>query len=127
MLVAPAELPDYVFSDPAGAAATSLFAVPDELEASAQARTRLTWAMGSTGKFIWPIPDKGLKKRIHRVTAPTLLVWGKDDRILPPVYSDEFTQRIPGARLQTVADAGHAPQVEQPQAVARMIGEFLGA
>ena len=32
--------------------------------------SRPTWAMGSTGKFIWPIPDKGLKKRIHRVGAP---------------------------------------------------------
>jgi pimeloyl-ACP methyl ester carboxylesterase len=126
MVLDPGQLRARLFRDPDGAAAGRLFGVADDPQEAAAARVRLMWAMGTTGKFIWPIPDKGLKKRIHRVTAPTLLVWGKDDRILPPVYSDEFTQRIPGARLQTVADAGHAPQVEQPQAVARMVGEFLG-
>ena len=39
----------------------------------------LVWAMGATGKFVWPIPDKGLARRLHRVTAPTLLVWGDRD------------------------------------------------
>ena len=58
--------------------------------------------MGATGKFTWPIPDKGLKKRIHRVTAPTLLVWGKEDRLVPPVYADEFARRLADARVQTV-------------------------
>ena len=30
----------------------------------------LVWALGATGKFVWPIPDKGLKKRLHRIKAP---------------------------------------------------------
>ena len=77
--------------------------------------------MGATSKFIWPIPDKGLKKRIHRVTAPTLVVWGKEDRLVPLVYADKFTRRISGSRLQTVDGAGHAPQVEQPDRVARLV------
>jgi pimeloyl-ACP methyl ester carboxylesterase len=84
------------------------------------------WAMGATGKFIWPLPDKGLKKRIHRVTAPTLLVWGKEDRLVPPVYADEFVRRLPAARLQTVEGAGHAPHLEQPAVVARAVRDFLG-
>ena len=126
MMVNPADLPGLVFRDAAGEGAKQLTGPAEPPDAAAAARVKLMWAMGTTGKFLWPIPDKGLKKRIHRVTAPTLLVWGKDDRIVPPVYADEFIQRIPGARLQTVADAGHAPQAEQPAAVARMVGEFLG-
>jgi pimeloyl-ACP methyl ester carboxylesterase len=89
------------------------------------ARVRLQWAMGATGKFIWPIPDKGLKKRIHRVRVPTLLVWGKDDRLVPPVYAEEFARRIAGARVETVERAGHAPHLEQPEAVARLVRDFL--
>ena len=126
MLVAPTELPDYVFSDPGGAAAKSLFAIPDELEASAQARTRLTWAMGSTGKFIWPIPDKGLRKRIHRIAAiPTLLVWGEDDRLVPRVYAEEFARRLGQSRAEIVKGAGHAPHLEQPESTARAVTTFL--
>jgi pimeloyl-ACP methyl ester carboxylesterase len=81
--------------------------------------------MGVTGKFLWPIPDKGLKKRIHRIRVPTLLVWGKEDRIVPPVYAEEFARRIAGARVATVDQAGHAPQAEQPEAVARLVRDFL--
>ena len=126
MLVGPQELPDYVFSDPAGAAAKALFAIPDDPEASAQARTRLTWAMGSTGKFIWPIPDKGLKKRIHRLAAtPTLLVWGEDDRLVPRVYAEEFARRLTKTRTEIIKGAGHAPHLEQPATTARVVGGFL--
>jgi pimeloyl-ACP methyl ester carboxylesterase len=103
-----------------------MFPRSDEQDAAATAaRVRMVWAMGTTGKFIWPIPDKGLKKRIHRVTAPTLLVWGKEDRLVPPVYADEFVGRLSDARVQTVADTGHAPHLEQPATVARTVREFL--
>ena len=126
MLVAPAELPEYVFRDPRGTAATSLFAVPDEAEAGALARTRLTWAMGSTGKYIWPIPDKGLKKRIHRIAAiPTLLVWGEDDRLVPRVYAEEFARRLRQTRTEVVKETGHAPHLEQPEATTSVVMTFL--
>jgi pimeloyl-ACP methyl ester carboxylesterase len=126
MLLGPAELPGHVFRDAGGAAAKALFAVPDDPEASAQARTRLTWAMGSTGKFIWPIPDKGLKKRIHRVAAiPTLLAWGEDDRLVPRAYAEEFARRVRQTRVETVKGAGHAPQLEQPEATAKVVTAFL--
>ena len=42
---------------------------------------RITWALGCTGKFMWPIPDKGLRKRLHRIAAPTLIVWGTEDKL----------------------------------------------
>jgi pimeloyl-ACP methyl ester carboxylesterase len=126
-LLNPQELPRHVFHDPAGPAARALFALPDDPEQAALARTRLTWAMGAAGKFIWPIPDKGLKKRIHRIArTPALLVWGEHDRLVPAVYAEEFTRRLPGARVEIVKEAGHAPHLEQPQAVADLVERFLG-
>jgi len=116
-----AEMRRRIFRDPEGEAARQLFGKEDD----PAARVRLAWAMGATGKFIWPIPDKGLKKRIHRVKAPTLLVWGKEDRLVPPVYADEFTRRLPGARVQMMDQAGHAPHLEQPEIAARMVREFV--
>jgi pimeloyl-ACP methyl ester carboxylesterase len=124
MTVNPAELPAYVFRDPSGEPARRMFGIGGSGDPAD--RVRLMWAMGATGKFIWPIPDKGLKKRVHRVSAPTLLVWGKEDRLVPLVYADEFARRISGARVQTVEGAGHAPHLEQPERVARMVREFAG-
>ncbi len=125
MMLEPARMRADVFRDPAGEPARRMFGDGQDAEAAAATRVRLMWAMGATGKFIWPIPDKGLKKRIHRVTAPSLLVWGKEDRLVPPVYADEFARRLPGARVQTVAGTGHVPHLEEPEAVARMIRAFL--
>jgi pimeloyl-ACP methyl ester carboxylesterase len=127
MLVAPQDLPGYVFQEPEGVAAKALFSIPEDPEDAALARTRLTWAMGCTGKFIWPIPDKGLKKRIHRIEAPTLLVWGQDDRLVPLAYADEFARRLPKTRVEVVKGAGHAPHLEQPEAASRVVAAFLTA
>ena len=113
-----------MFRDPESEPARQLFGDIADEKAAAAARVRIAWAMGATGKFIWPIPDKGLKKRIHRVTAPTLLLWGKEDRLVPPVYADEFTRRLPRARLETVDGAAHSPHLEQPEAVARIVRDF---
>ena len=127
MLLGPADMPAHVFHQPDGPAAQAMFAVPAEAEAGALARTRLTWAMGATGKFIWPIPDKGLKKRIHRITAPALLLWGEHDRLVPRAYAREFADRLKDTRLEVVPGAGHAPHLEQPEATARAVQAFLKA
>lgn len=121
----PSELPGVLYADPKGPAAAAMMKPPANDEELEQAMYMRLVNFSATGKFIWPIPDKGLKKRIHRVTAPTLLVWGKEDRLVPPVYADEFARRLPDARVQTVDGAGHAPHQEQPETVARMVRDFL--
>jgi pimeloyl-ACP methyl ester carboxylesterase len=68
-----------------------------------------------------------LKKRIHRVSAPTLIVWGADDRLVPTVYAEEFSRRIAGAQVHIIEGAGHAPHVEHPAAVAGLVRDFLTA
>ena len=125
MMLNTQEMAGHIFRDPAGAAARALFAQPDDETARINAQVGLTWSMGATGKFIWPIPDKGLKKRIHRVKAPTLLIWGAEDRIVPPVYAEEFARQIAGATVETVKEAGHAPHLEQAAAVAESVRGFL--
>jgi pimeloyl-ACP methyl ester carboxylesterase len=123
MMLNPADLPAHIFAEPGGGAARRLLGAADDQDTAA--RVRLMWAMGATGKFIWPLPEKGLRKRIHRVKAPTLLVWGQEDRLVPSTYAGEFARRIAGARVRAVERAGHAPHLEHPEPVARMIREFL--
>lgn len=81
--------------------------------------------MASTGKFLWPIPDKGLKKRIHRIQQPTLLVWGESDKITPPIYGEAFLNAIPGSRLVTLSKSGHMPMLEEQDAFVQVVTSFL--
>jgi pimeloyl-ACP methyl ester carboxylesterase len=69
-------------------------------------------------KLLFPIPDRGLAERLYRIRAKTVIVWGDDDRLIPPAYGEAFRQAIGGAELVTVPDAGHLLSVEQPEAVA---------
>jgi pimeloyl-ACP methyl ester carboxylesterase len=85
------------------------------------------WALGATGKFVWPIPDKGLKKRIHRITATTLIIWGRHDKLISSVYAREFADRIIDAHVEIIEDAGHVPQWEALESVAPLVTAFLGA
>ena len=84
------------------------------------------WAQACTGKFVWPIADRGFKNRIHRIAAPTLIVWGKADGIIAPAYAQEFAKRIAGARVELIDKAGHLPHLEQPETVMKAVRAFLG-
>lgn len=68
-----------------------------------------------------------LKGRLHRIQAPTLVLWGESDGIVAPSYGRDYAGLIPNARFDTVARAGHFPHIEQPQAVADTIAAFAGA
>jgi pimeloyl-ACP methyl ester carboxylesterase len=81
--------------------------------------------MASILHFIWPIPATGLRRRIHRVSAPALLVWGEQDKLIPPVYADEFVGLLRSARKVMIPNAGHLPQLEQPEAVRDAVLSFL--
>ena len=85
----------------------------------------MIWSQVRTGKIVWPIPDKGLKKRIHRITAPALLLWGRDDRLVPVSYAELFASRLLSSKTEVVEGAGHAPHLESPDAVTRLVQAFL--
>ena len=82
--------------------------------------------MGVSGKFWWPIPDRGLSRRIHRITAPTLVVWGEADKLIDPAYAADFERLIPNAKAEVLTDAAHLPQLERLDVVGPMVKEFLG-
>ena len=97
----------------------------EQRQAIARATIERTKAMAATGKFTWPIWDKGLKKRLHRIKAPTLIVWGDRDGLIPPVYGPEFQRRIAGSRLAVIPNTAHLPMVERPDEFVRIVTEFL--
>ncbi len=73
--------------------------------------------LGMAGKILFPIPERGLAERLHRVRARTVLVWGESDRLIAPAYADAFRRELPGAALVRVPEAGHMVPYEQPDAV----------
>jgi pimeloyl-ACP methyl ester carboxylesterase len=131
MMTPIAELPKHFFADPTSPAAQLMFPDASAMqndppsEAMIDMQIQTMWAQACTAKFWWPIPDKGLKKRLHRITAPTLIVHGKQDGIVPPVYAGEFASRIPNARVEMIDNAGHLPQSEQGETVVALIRKFL--
>src|SRR5262249_34904969 len=122
----PEEVGKAIWADPEAAAARMPKIDPEDREAQAKAMLAREKAMSATGKFIWPIPDKGLKKRIHRIKAPTLIVWGEKDGLIPTVYGPLFQKSILGSQLVTIPNAGHVPMVEQPDAFLQAVTSFLG-
>ena len=66
-----------------------------------------------------------LKHRLHRVSAPTLFLRGDSDGLVSAEYLERYARLIPNARTVTIAQAGHAPQLEQAQATATKVLEFL--
>ena len=65
-----------------------------------------------------------LQRRLHRVTAPTLVLWGSDDRLVPLAHGERYRDLIAGARLEIIEDCGHAPVLEQPERTVEAIGRF---
>jgi pimeloyl-ACP methyl ester carboxylesterase len=61
---------------------------------------------------------------LHRVKPPSLVIWGEKDRIVASSYGAHLTQRLQNARFLPIANAGHYPQVEQPERVATAIEAF---
>ena len=81
--------------------------------------------IAAAGKFLWPIPDRGLKRRAYRIKSPTLILWGGEDRINPPSYAADFQALITGSRTATLLNAGHILMLEQADAFADAVAGFL--
>jgi pimeloyl-ACP methyl ester carboxylesterase len=116
-----------LFADPDGEAAKRFFHVPSDPDGRVDTLAKFVWAQACTGKFVWPIADRGLKNRIHCVAAPTLIVWGKADGVIDAAYAQEFAKSIGGARVEVIDRAGHLPHLEKPEAVGKLVGDFLAA
>lgn len=65
-----------------------------------------------------------LRRRLARITTPTLLAWGAHDKLAPLVCAEAWRKEIPGAMLRLFEESGHVPHLEEPDAVAAAVVEF---
>ena len=77
------------------------------------------------GKYMWPLPDRGLVRRLRRIKAPTLVVWGEKDKLTPSRYADDFVAKIPNAKAAFIPDAGHMAPYERTSDFVTLIDDFL--
>jgi pimeloyl-ACP methyl ester carboxylesterase len=66
-----------------------------------------------------------VEERLGDIRVPTLIVWGKEDRITPPEVAERFHTHIPGSHLVYLPNCGHAPMLEQPEAFDAAVSEWL--
>jgi pimeloyl-ACP methyl ester carboxylesterase len=121
----PDQLAAALWHDPESEVAKTMMAVPEDEHAQLEAYLQRQQHLATAGKFLWPIPDKGLKKRIHRIQAPTLILWGQSDGLAPVLYAQEFHQRIPGSQVSIMPRCGHMPMYEDPEGFVRTVAAFL--
>ena len=84
----------------------------------------------ATALYAWEpyFHNPKLRRRLRRVTAPTLLLWGADDRfVTADYYGAAYRDAMPGARLETIPRAGHFPHLEEPDALVTRVRAFLDA
>jgi len=122
----PYELPGLLFHD--AQAGTGLLAPGGDMndpEFLKQFLVMNARRLGMAGKILFPIPDRGLGQRLQRIAARTLIVWGTEDVLIPPVYGHAFKKAISKSKLVRIAKAGHAVGQEKPAAVLKAIKEFF--
>jgi len=121
----PEELLGYTIHDPASVPEwTELFGTrpgPAEVETALRNRemtARLTWK-----PYMF---DPRLPHFLPRVTNPSLIVWGREDRIVPVVCGEQYRRLLPDSTLRVLERCGHMPPIEQPDAFADLVLDFLG-
>jgi pimeloyl-ACP methyl ester carboxylesterase len=70
-------------------------------------------------------PLAEVEAMLRGLAMPTALIWGKQDRILPPAQAYWLAERLPQAEFHLLPDVGHAPQEEAPEPVNKIIIDFL--
>jgi pimeloyl-ACP methyl ester carboxylesterase len=122
--------PAQSFHDPQSEAAKTYLKPPADRDAAAEFMVARNKALATAGRFLWPNGDRGLGERLYRIKAPTLLLWGESDKVIPPAYADAFKRLLTGAasvKIQKIAAAGHALLVEQPQPSVKAIIDFCAS
>ncbi|SRR5579871_1831139 len=82
--------------------------------------------LGTATKFMWPIPDRGLVRRLPYICASTLVVHGEADGLIPLAYARALAEKIPDARVSIIRNAGHLPMIEAEAEFIAAVSQFLG-
>ena len=81
-----------------------------------------------TARLTWKpyMHNPRLAHFLPRVTNPALIVWGREDQIVPVECGEQYRRLLPNARLTVLEKCSHLPPIEQPDACARLVLDFLG-
>lgn len=84
---------------------------------------RLSSRVGFKPPYFYNHP---LKNRLHRISSPTLVIWGERDGFVPRSHGETYAKLIPNSgELKVIAGTGHSVHVEKPEETAKLVGEFL--
>jgi pimeloyl-ACP methyl ester carboxylesterase len=110
-----------LFHDPAGYAATMVLTDnPDD-----ERRVAAYQAMTVLARLVWDRPyDPKLAQRLHRISCPTLLLWGDHDRLVPPAYGEAYRKHLPHAEWKRIPNCGHLGMFEQEKEFVEAITSF---
>ena len=72
--------------------------------------------------------NRPLRNRLHRITAPSLVIWGEHDHMVPSRHGEAYAKSIAQAQpIKVIPNAGHSVHAEQPELMARLVSEFLAS
>jgi pimeloyl-ACP methyl ester carboxylesterase len=71
--------------------------------------------------------SRKLASRLHRIKVPTGIIWGAEDRVVPPDYGRQWKSAIPGASMEVIEQAGHYPHIEQPDRFVASVARFVNS
>jgi pimeloyl-ACP methyl ester carboxylesterase len=114
---------ELLFADPAAPLATSILPdapPPERMEMALRGRE-------AAARLLWNphVQYRKLTSRLGRIKAPTLIVWGAQDRLLPLPLGEAYHRGIAGSTLTVLDDCGHLPPIEQPERFADAVLAFL--
>ena len=116
-------MPSEVLFSQSGMRKQFLFDGRDKMDAHVEELLNLR----ASAKFLWPIPDTGVLRRLPRIVAPTLIATSNKDAVVPAAYGPAWRDAIAGSRLTTIPNAGHLAELEQPEAFAALARDFIRA
>ncbi len=121
VMAMPDKLRALLFHDPQGYLAKLV--IPDEPDDE----RRMTGYQNMTvlARLVWQRPyDPKLAARLRRVQCPVLLLWGDDDRVVPPAYGKAYARHLPQARWQSIADCGNMAMFEKEAEFVEAVSRF---
>jgi pimeloyl-ACP methyl ester carboxylesterase len=103
-----------------------------DMKAAPEGANSIEWPIEQTraneaaARIFWPLGNTRIEKRLRLIKAPTLLLWGEQDRIMPRSYADAFARGIIGpTEFQIISGAGHLAELDKPLDVAAEIARFM--
>jgi pimeloyl-ACP methyl ester carboxylesterase len=103
---------------------TRLKAPPPDAE-PVEWRIEQVRANEAAARIFWPLGNTRIEKRLRLIKAPTLLLWGEQDRIMPAAYAEVFARSIAGpTEVKTIPGAGHLAELDKPADVAAAVLGF---